>query len=135
MRAFVVPGKPQGKARARTVTQGGHVHSYTPSRTMEAERTIAWAYREQCHGPLMEGPLSLSVLAVFEPPKSWPKKRREAAMETPHTQKPDWDNVGKLVSDSLEGVAYMNDSQIAGGSVRKVWGSPTRMDVTLEEMR
>ena len=37
----------------------------------------------------------------------------------PSYKRMDWDNLGKLVSDALNGVAYIDDSQIQGCVVRK----------------
>jgi Holliday junction resolvase RusA-like endonuclease len=54
----------------------------------------------------------------FQRPKSHGKKRRE---EPRHLQKPDLDNLAKAVLDSLNGLAWVDDSQIYRLLVEKVW--------------
>ena len=117
-----VPGPPQGKGRPRVVTRGGRSHAYTPARTAAYERSIAWLAKGAMAGrkPL-SGPLKVTVTAYFEPPKSWPQwKRMEAVARGWHTQKPDADNIGKTV-DSLRGIVFGDDAQIAYMAVYKLW--------------
>ena len=49
------------------------------------------------------------------------------------TVKPDWDNIGKLISDALNGVAYADDKDIVFGAVQKAYSSKPRTVVTLWE--
>lgn len=35
------------------------------------------------------------------------------------TKKPDWDNVGKIICDALNGIAYRDDAQIVFAAVSK----------------
>ena len=67
-------------------------------------------------------------VAYFEPPKSWSKKERAAAMGTLHRSKPDRDNVDKAVLDVL----FKHDSAIASGLIEKRWGSPARLEITIQ---
>jgi len=39
-----------------------------------------------------------------------------------HTQKPDADNLEKGIKDALDGIAYIDDAQVAEVSKVKVWG-------------
>lgn len=71
--------------------------------------------------------LSLSWLAVFDPPPSWSTKRREAALGTLHRQKPDRDNIDKAVLDAL----FEDDCAIASGTIEKRWGTPARIEITI----
>ena len=63
---------------------------------------------------MLEGEIELVVRAYKKEPKSVSKKKREAMLkgEIRPTKKPDWDNVGKIVADSLNNIAYDDDSQI-----------------------
>lgn len=47
-----------------------------------------------------------------------------------HAQRPDADNLTKLVGDALNGIAYLDDSQIAETFARNVWG-PTAQTVVI----
>ena len=49
----------------------------------------------------------------------------EAGVILPIT-KPDWDNIGKIVSDALNGIAYRDDSQVVDSRVRKIYSNEPR---------
>lgn len=78
-------------------------------------------------------PCTLAVTAVMPIPLSWSKKKRQAALEghVRHTVKPDWDNIGKVVSDALNGVTWVDDSQVYWANVKKIYGPIPRLDVTI----
>lgn len=117
--AFVVSGKPVPKGRPR-MTRSGAV--YTPIQTTRYERLVAQSARAAGASPA-PGPVSVDLEIRFPIPKSWPKKRREAADGQPHTQRPDLDNLVKSVLDGLNGVAFADDAQVHAVSTRKVWSS------------
>ncbi|MEP2955547.1 MAG: RusA family crossover junction endodeoxyribonuclease [Sulfitobacter sp.] len=115
---FVIPGKPFAKQRPR-FAKG---RTYTPAQTVSFERVVGeYAMAEKC--PLLDGPVRLKITAIFEPAKSWSKKRREAALWGPHTQKPDLDNIEKAILDGLDRIAFNDDSQVCMTESRKMWGS------------
>lgn len=129
---FEVPGEPVGKARPRFTRKG---HAYTPKKTSDYEREVRNSFRIAYpdHEPFT-GAVTMGVEAVFGVPKSWPKWKREAALrgEIPHISKPDYTNVCKSIEDGIEGLAYINDSQIncdAGGVKR--YGSRPRVEVNI----
>jgi Holliday junction resolvase RusA-like endonuclease len=107
-----LPGTPIGKPR---MTQ----------RDRWAKRPAVVRYREWADrlraaaGPVppAETVLELAILAQFEPPKSWSKKRRVAVIGELHRSKPDLDNVAKAVMDAL----FPEDSAIAKGTFEKRW--------------
>lgn len=106
MRTFFVDGKPQGKGRPRF---SRHV-VYTPKETIEYEHRIAEAYDGEC----LAGSLFVDICAYFSIPKSYTKTQRNAIKNgylTP-TKKPDADNIGKVVLDALNGIAYEDDKQV-----------------------
>lgn len=59
-------------------------------------------------------PLKLWVEGVFGRPAKGIPPEQVYVVTTP-----DWDNLGKIVSDALNGVAYADDRQIADGRVIK----------------
>lgn len=110
---FFVPGKVNGAQRHRARIQGGRVHTHRS----ESDRTNGQAVRD-CFvakfpgHQLHEGPVGVLIDAYVMPPKSaWPGKDC--------LTKPDWDNIGKLVCDALNRVAYRDDSQIDYAIVSK----------------
>ena len=106
---FFVACVPRGKQRARVLRSG---RSYTPKETVDLERLIAWECKKAMgqRKPL-EGPLWLTVKASFHYPKAWSVRKR--ALTNWKDSKPDIDNIVKLVKDSLKGIAWGDDAQVA----------------------
>lgn len=66
-----------------------------------------------------------------------PKSRPKKALSEPDTYKPDVDNIGKVVLDALNGVAYLDDKQVTLLRVRKmprVRGMDERIRITVGEL-
>lgn len=98
--SFYVPGPPRGKERPRL----GKGRTYTPAATVAAEKEIAWEARRAMKAqPIFAGALKVVIQAVYQIPKSWSTKEREAAVEVGgwKISKPDVDNIAKLVKDAL----------------------------------
>lgn len=105
----VVTGKIRGKARPR-ICRG---HAFTPKDTVQYEKLVRDCYKKQ-DGRYLEGSIKALIIAYYKIPKSYSKKRVQVirdGLEKP-TKKPDADNIGKIILDSLNGVAYKDDSQI-----------------------
>ena len=121
-------GKIRGKGRPRVNTRT-HV-AYTDQATAAAERDVAQQYGYQTHTrPDWRGPVEIRLTVHKALVKSRPK--RDAG--TPATGKPDLDNILKLVCDALNGVAWVDDSQIVSAHVVKApwepYGSQEWIDV------
>lgn len=109
---FTIPGRLAGKGRPRATVTTGFVRMYTPPKTRSEELFVATlAKAAMCGSKPLEGPIWLDMVIVQTPPMSWPKKKRETAKWV--TGKPDCDNICKLASDSMNGIVYADDSQIA----------------------
>lgn len=137
MITFIVEGKPQGKARARTVTNRytGKKHSFTPEKTKSYEDLIRWSYKAQGGAFHCAIPLQVDIQAVYEIPKSTSKKKRVEIVQNeirPQT-KPDCDNVIKVVLDALNGVAYYDDKQVVCVSCNKYYGEKGYLKITIKE--
>jgi Holliday junction resolvase RusA-like endonuclease len=111
---------PTPKGRPRVLRTG---RPYTPKKTQQAEallRGSAQAAELKCYPAGV--PLWVSMQFDIPMPKSWSKKKRAEMLNKPHTQKPDLDNLLKLVEDALNGVVWEDDAQIASyGFVAKYW--------------
>lgn len=121
-------GAPRGKERVKTAADG---HAYTPERTVSFEGRLAYAAQiAMGERPPFEGPLRLDVIMYMAVPASKPRKWREAALrgEIRPTQKPDWDNGGKL-TDALNLIVWVDDKQIVDGRVRKFYSARPRTEV------
>jgi len=109
---FSIPGRPTGKGRPKFARRGDRVTTYTDGRTASYENKVALFATAAMQGkaPFI-GPICISVLAHFTPPKSAPKARQAAMLagEIYPTVKPDLDNIIKAVLDGLQGVAFADD--------------------------
>lgn len=135
---FTVLGEPQGKGRPRFARIGNHVQTRTPEQTVLYENLIKTEYRRQC-GDFMfpeKKPISITVYAFFEIPKSVSKKKAAAMLsgEIRPTKKPDYDNIGKVVSDSLNKVAFYDDAQVVDGLVRKFYSETPGILVVIQSV-
>ena len=129
---FSVPGDPVPQPRPRVTTRGKHGHAYTPaSHPIHAYRAaIAAAARAAGATPTDAAPLTLIVDLVFERPKSHFLKRGLKA-NAPRLPRPDCSNVLKGLEDALNGVAWVDDTQIGRLVVEKTYGTEARTTVRI----
>lgn len=114
-------GAPMAKERVRVTKEG---HAYTPQRTVNYEARLAHAAQIVMNGrPLLEGPLSVSVVITMPVAESKPKKWKEAALlgKIRPTKKPDSDNFAKCL-DAWNLIVWADDSQIVDLRVVKFYG-------------
>ena len=78
-------------------------------------------------------PLWLEVTAFYPIPKSTSKKKIELMEkgEIRPTIKPDLDNCVKIVADSLNGIAYKDDSQIVSVVADKYYSDTPRLELRI----
>lgn len=110
---------------------------YTPARGTEAKDAIRLAAIRavaDLHWTLAPRgvPLSVRVVAEFGIPASKSKKWRAANEGQGHTQRPDGDNVCKTVMDSLTGIVWTDDDQVATLTVLKRWAEVPSLTVCVE---
>lgn len=137
MTQFTIYGEPQGKGRPRFSTCGNKVRTHTPEKTALYENLVKMEYHNQSQIRFPdEAMLDVRILAYYGIPKSVSKKRRQAMldMKIRPTKKPDFDNIGKVICDSLNGVAYKDDSQIVDSQVRKFYSDCPRVVVKISQI-
>lgn len=136
--SFIVEGDPVPQPRPRFSARGGFARAYTPKDHPVNSYRQAIALAAKLAGAIPhDQDVELDVVAIFGRPKShWGKTGLTATAPTrPH--KSDWDNVGKAVSDALNGVAYVDDDQIVVGRVTRRYAAknePARTVVTIRRM-
>lgn len=122
---FTIPGKPQGKARARTVRNKytGKVHSFTPEKTQSYEDLIRWCFKDAGGVYMQDKMLDVYITAWFPIPKSFTKAKRQEIYSSRlfPTTKPDCDNIIKVVLDALNGIAYEDDKQVVSLTFKKFY--------------
>lgn len=130
--SFRIPGVPYGKARHRMTRMG---IAYTPKETTVYENLVRTTFIQNRMGwEITPLPIIMHITAIFPIPKSASKKMREAMSSgrVRPTKRPDWDNIGKVISDSLNEIAYKDDSQVVECRVEKYYGEIPQVDVTME---
>lgn len=133
--SFVVYGEPVAKGRPKFARMGNQVRAYTPAKTANYEALVKWEYMRQCGGERFpDGEyVDAKVMAYYGIPQSVSKKRR-GLMESGEirpTKKPDLDNVIKSICDSLNDIAYKDDSQIVHCDADKFYSEQPRVEVIL----
>jgi Holliday junction resolvase RusA-like endonuclease len=136
---FTVFGVPVPKARARVsaaLKKNGRRYTYTPERTRKAE--LDFITQAAIHAPEtpFSGPITLSAAFHMPIPKSWPKWRKDEAMEynIRPTCKPDIDNLVKLTMDAMNGIFWHDDAQIVSISATKCYSDDPRIAIYLKEI-
>lgn len=131
---FTIYGTPVAKARARTVFRGGKVRSFTPKKTVDWENSIRGQSLKYKPKTPSTGEISIEIIAYRQLLKSFSKKKRSQAIEgilRPST-KPDLDNIFKSVTDALEGLYYVNDSQIVDIKASKFYSENPGIVIMIE---
>lgn len=135
---FTIPGKPFGKQRPRVVNKGKFSSAYTPKETVQYENLVKLYFQQAAHGEMFpdDAMLDVRIFAFYEIPKSTSKKKREAmlAREIRPVKRPDFDNIGKIICDSLNLVAYHDDSAIVDAQVRKFYSEQPRVEVIIRSI-
>jgi Holliday junction resolvase RusA-like endonuclease len=130
---FTVPGILPGWQRTG---QSGKRH-FTQDQTRAAQLEVAAWARQAARGVMLKGPLGLHLTVWFPVPESWSIKKKDAAYGGWMAQKPDGDNLFKLVGDSVNKVAYADDALIADARVVKRYadlGDRARSEFRLWEL-
>lgn len=135
---FIIPGNPKGKGRPRVVNRNGFSKAYTPKDTAMYENLVRVEYEIQTSRYRFDDDAALEMIidAYYEIPKSTTKKKKElmeAGVIRPK-KKPDADNCIKVVADSLNAVAYRDDTQIVDCRCRKYYSDEPRVEVTIKEI-
>ena len=136
----IIPGQPVAQGRPRMTTINGHPRAYDP------EKSRSWKGAAQVHmlavmralglSPL-EGPVEVSVLAVFACPTT-DYRKREPRERRWKPGKPDAENIAKACLDAGNGVLYHDDAQVARLHVVKVIGAqrePAHVEVLVTTLR
>lgn len=141
---FIVYGEPKGKQRPKFSAQKSKdgertfAKAYTPKQTVMYENQIKAEYGNQCDNFRFpdDAMLDVRIFAFYGIPKSTSKKRRRMMIEGKirPVKKPDFDNVAKVVCDSLNNIAYRDDAMIVDGMFRKYYGEQPRVEVTIRQV-
>jgi len=124
---FSVYGIPVAKGRPKFARMGNFVKAYTPLKTREAEESfVSQAIKFKPTEPI-KGAIKLDLTFISIKPKS-AKKRIYWEV------RPDLDNLVKLVKDALNGIFWVDDSQIILLSAEKRYGTDNSTEVGIVEI-
>jgi Holliday junction resolvase RusA-like endonuclease len=131
---LTIPGVPVAKQRARVTRRG---FAFTPAKTVHYETYVRELFAVQYPDfePLT-GPVVLRLWAYFPVPKGTSRRIRQL-MESgfiKRDKRPDVDNLLKIFADSMNGLAYADDGQIASASIEKLYSGRPRVEVELEKV-
>jgi Holliday junction resolvase RusA-like endonuclease len=129
MTTIEIPGEPVPLKRPRFCR--GRVYD---SQTVE-KNSLRWRMKVAHKGDPLKGPIEVRCEFIFEPAASASKTKKAAMNGKAHTQKPDTDNLIKLLLDSGNKVLWGDDSQVASLSGKKTWGSPARTIIHFQELQ
>lgn len=120
--SITVPLKAVGKERARVVTtKKGKRRSYTPERTVAFEADFKMAVVMDMPAKPWSGPVRMET--TFRIPHDKAKG--------PVIARPDLDNYEKAVMDSLQKLAYNDDSQVWRATSQKIYAREPSIEMTL----
>ena len=128
---FSVAGDPVPQPRVRVSTVGGFGRAYVPkSHAVHAYRqAVALAAKAAGCEPHPQ-PVNVVIDFVFARPKSHLRKSG-VRTDAPRLPRADLDNMAKAVLDSLNGVAWVDDSQVSRLVIEKSYGSEGRTTVRI----
>ena len=137
---FIILGVPRSKQSFRFAVIGKRVLKYQKKEVKQEEENIRSQIIKQLPKnfiPFSGGVKIIRCWFIFSPLKSWSKKKLEAAQLLGglfKTTKPDLqDNLMKGLFDAMQGVVFINDSQICAlDDVRKFYGPKPMIEVELE---
>lgn len=116
------------------------IHKYTPASVEIAQSTLRAMAQQQLPSGFIpwDGGIMVRVQYVFPPPKSFGKKRLEemrAGKRFYKSTKPDLtDNLNKAVFDALQGVVFINDSQVCTFYAEKIFGDIPMTRISMQHI-
>lgn len=116
MAQFKIPGGPIALQRARAGKHG----FYDPQKHIKTDMQI---YLSHYDGPILEGPLFLTIFFFMPIPKGTSQKKITQLKGTFHPIRPDLDNLIKWINDTcqLSGNIFKDDASISGILAIKIW--------------
>lgn len=133
---FIYYGEIKGKGRPRFRSCGKFVQTYTDKSTKDYEMSIKESYINAKQETFFnEEPLEAEIEIYQAVPKSTSKKKTQEMLDglIRPTKKPDVDNILKSVFDSLNKVAYGDDTQIVSVKAVKHYAINNYMVVRIKK--
>lgn len=139
---FTVPGEPVAQGRPRVTTINGNPRMYDAPKSASYKGVVAMFASQAMRGRApMEGSVMMIIKVKKKVPRSWSKKKQAQALsgEIKPTGRPDVDNYTKAILDGINGIVFMDDSQVTYLTVSKLYGEQPEVrvligpDITIKE--
>jgi Holliday junction resolvase RusA-like endonuclease len=133
---FTINAKAVPKARPR-MNKFGSV--YTPKKTRDFEQLVAhhaYQYMISNDCKLFENAVEAILVIAKKYPQKWSKEKKEQAMNgnVYWTSKPDIDNLEKSVLDGLNGICWLDDSQVVKTQCEKIYSDKDFIKIELRQL-
>lgn len=138
MLKLVIPIEPKPQKRPR-FNKKGVVYEDKDMSTWRrhAGLLVKNAYKKYKKEPLKDA-LYVTLSFYIEPPKNISRiKKNKPLIEKellPVFKKPDIDNFEKAIYDSMTGIVFKDDGQVAGHEVRKIYSFNPRIEIIIKEI-
>ena len=122
---FTIPGEPVAQGRPRVTTINGSPRMYDAPKSASYKGVVAMFASQAMRGKApMEGSVMVFIKVKKRIPTSWSKKKQAQALsgEIRPTGRPDVDNYTKAILDGINGIVFMDDSQVTHLTVSKHYG-------------
>ena len=132
---FEVPGDPVPKGRPRFARRGTFVQTYTDAKTIEYETRVATKERQEIgSSEPLKGHLNVFLYLRYTIPPSYTKKRKEGCLNGfEYPKRIDLDNVYKSITDAMNGIVYVDDSQIVETHIFKCYAEEAGANIMVQE--
>lgn len=134
---FFLPSKVAVKGNSKRIVKfGSRLALIGDEKARRAEETLVARLMEFRPAEPFAGPVRLTVTFVMGIAASWPRWKQQAALEGRlwPTSRPDRGNALKLIEDAMNGLFFVDDSQVVDGPVTKVYGQIPGYRIRLEEL-
>ncbi len=139
---FFVPGipKPRGSKSAFTNKKTGKTNIVDACKESGNWMTTVKVFALQAYrGPLLTGPIRMSIAFYFLRPKSHYRTGNNAGtlkLSAPicHITRPDRTKILRGTEDAMKGIIFKDDSQIVTGLTTKLYGETPGANITIEEI-
>lgn len=123
---ITIPGNPIPAARPRVTS----THTYNPKSTLMHK--ISQIIKAQWPAPPLNCPVSLTLRFFMPIPKSLSIKKQLRLSNTPHTKRPDLDNLCKQYLDASNNIIFKDDSLVYKIYASKVYSDNPRTEIDLQ---
>ena len=132
---FEVPGDPIPKGRPRFARRGMFVQTYTDLKTIEYETLVATKARiAMGSSEPLKSHLTVFLYLRYTVPASYTKKRKEECLNGfEYPKRIDLDNCYKSITDAMNGIVYVDDSQIVEAHILKCYAEEPGANIMIQE--